>query len=262
MSSVVAVVVAALGGSALTGVASLAVVWLRERMQRKTAERDKLVNAVNEMLYRSMALMLRAQTLELWKRQMSGLLTGVDIVLLRIRPPADARDIYDWMRVDLDPLHQAWSVIWALGSQQTVSLANTLLSACGDLLGSATDTPGATTRAGKLWRRVAGEKIEAPSSSELKADIKAIAHAREALAQHARAILGLRAAQLFSPDSTEALAIVGSPPEGKGERSYSATGPGGGPRSATPPGCPIRHSSTRSQSHGAHSSWQASSPAA
>jgi hypothetical protein len=70
-------VVAALGASALTGLASLGVVWLQGWLRARADNRDMLLGAATAMLSRSMAVMTRAQAMSLQMRFRSGLAEGL-----------------------------------------------------------------------------------------------------------------------------------------------------------------------------------------
>jgi hypothetical protein len=196
-------VVAALGASALTAVASLGVVALQERMRGKRDDRDTLTGAITAMLSLSMAVMMRWQAAGQQMRLRSGAGEGIDVVL-RVRKPADAQELHDWLASDLTPLNEAWSVIWARGDQETVRLANALLDKCSDLFTAATATETVSTLGGRVRRWVTGERWTPELQAALDAAVKDAAHARERLAQHARGQLGLAAVTLFgheAPDS-------------------------------------------------------------
>lgn len=109
--------------------------WLRESLVGRRAARDVLLTAVTAMLSRSMAVMTRAQAMGLQMRLRSGLGESIDVAT-RLRKPADALELHDWMATDMAPLNEAWSVIWARGDQETVRLANALLA------GNSQATPG------------------------------------------------------------------------------------------------------------------------
>jgi hypothetical protein len=195
-------VTAALGASGLTAAASLGVVWLREWLAGRAAERDVLLAAVTQMLSRSMAVLMRAQAMGLQMRLRSGIAEGVDVTL-RVRKPADALEFHDWMAADLAPLNEAWSVIWARGGQETIRLANQLLSACNETMGAATATAPADTAGARLRRLAVGERWTPELQADLNRAVKAAAHARKDLAQHMRRKLGMPAAELFTPDMPE-----------------------------------------------------------
>lgn len=189
-------VIAALGASALTGGASLGVVALQERLRGRRADRDVLLTAVIAMMSRSMSVMTRSQAMSQQMRLRSGLAEGADVAL-RLRKPADSLELHDWLAIDMAPLTEAWSIIWARGDQEMVRLANALLSKCGDLLAAATSRNPADTVATHLRRWARGEKWTPELQADLDRAVKDVAHARERLAQYARLHLGLPAVELF-----------------------------------------------------------------
>jgi hypothetical protein len=91
MTSAELAVIAALGASALTGAVSLGVVGLQEHLRSRRSDRDVLAAAVTAMLARSMEVSLRAQAMGDEAKIRSGILEGVDIVILRLRKPFSAR---------------------------------------------------------------------------------------------------------------------------------------------------------------------------
>lgn len=201
MSSAALAVIAALGASGLTALASLGVVAYREHLRGKAAEHQALVAAVTEMLARSMEVSLRAEAMGQEMKIRSGILEGVDIVILRLRKPFSALEMHDWMAQDMAPLNAAWSVIWARGDQELIRRANALLSACSDLISVSTARTPAPTRTARIRRHMAGERWTPPMQEGLQEARVAMADAREQLAQHARQVLGKQTAQLFGHES-------------------------------------------------------------
>jgi hypothetical protein len=189
-------VVAALGASLLTGLASLGVVAFQEWRRRKEADRDALLAAVTEMLSRSLAVSLRAQTMGLTMKVRSGLGEGVDVAL-RQRKPADPLELHDWIAQDLAPLNAAWSEIWARGDQEMVRLANGLLSACMGLMGVSTERQPADSVAARVRRWIVGERLTSEMQADIEKGHKELAHAREKLANYARHLLGQPTVALF-----------------------------------------------------------------
>jgi hypothetical protein len=189
-------VVAALGASALTAVASLGVVALQEWLRGRRADRDELVAAVVAMLSRSMSVMTRSQAMSQQMRLRSGLGEGADVTL-RLRKPTDILELHDWLAIDMAPLNEAWSVIWAHGDQETIRLANALLGKCGDLLGAATSRGPADSAVARLRRWASGEKWTPELQADLDRAVKDVANAREGLAQYTRRHVGLPAVELF-----------------------------------------------------------------
>jgi hypothetical protein len=118
-------------------------------------------------------------------------------VTTRIRKPADALELHDWVAADIAPLTEAWSVIWARGDQEMVRLANALLASCGDLVSAATATKPADGAVARLRRMTAGAQWTSDLQKGLEDAVSEVAHARERLAQHVRGTLGLPTIALF-----------------------------------------------------------------
>jgi hypothetical protein len=202
-------VIAALGASVLTAGASLGVVALRERLRRKTADRDILIAGVTEMLSRSMAISFRAHAMGDAMKTRSGLGEGVD-VLMHQRKPLDPLEIHDWIAQDMAPLTTAWSVIWARGDQELIRLANQLLDSCAGLMAASTARMPADTHGARFRRNVAGERWTPEMRAEVDQKMKELAHNREQLAQYARTMLGKVKAELFGHHS-ESSEVVAAP---------------------------------------------------
>jgi hypothetical protein len=215
VSSAELAVVAALGSSALTAVATLGVTWFREWLRGRAAGRDALGTAITEMLSRSMAVMMAAQTLGLTMKSRSGLGEGLDVAT-RLRKPSDPMELHDWIAKDMGPLNEAWSAIWVRGDQETIRLANALLGACAEIVSAGTQRQPADTAPARLRRWAVGERQTPDMEADLQAAIKAVAHAREQLARHSRRKLGLPAAELFTPRPSCCRSYV--PARGAGER--------------------------------------------
>jgi hypothetical protein len=103
-------VIAALGASFLTGLASLGVVAFQEWRRRAAGERDALQAAVVELLARSLQLALRGDTMRVMMKVRSGLKEGLQVTM-RHRVPVDPMQLHDWMAQDWTPLNSALSEI-------------------------------------------------------------------------------------------------------------------------------------------------------
>ncbi len=204
MSATWAAVIAAFGASALTGLASLGVMWWQQHLRQKSAAQAAIDAAVTEMLSRSMAVSLRADAVGQMIKIRSGLMEGVDIVLTRVRKPLDMFEFYDWMAQDMAPMNAAWSAIWAHGDQELVMRANALLAACTELLSASTAGMPAETLLAKAKRTVAGERWTPEMLEEMHKALTTLAAAREQLAQYARTVRRLPAARLFGPEPAAA----------------------------------------------------------
>ena len=158
------------------------------------------------MLARSMSVASRAQAMGLQMRLRSGLGEGLDVAA-RMRRPSDALELHDWMAADLAPMTEAWSVIWARGDQEMIRLANTLLGACSDLLGTSTALAPAETVGARLRRLVIGERSTPELEADLQSAMETMAHAREQLALHARKRMKLPPVQLLGHDPASDLGV-------------------------------------------------------
>lgn len=153
MNEAWAVVVAALGASALTIIGTF---WLeRWRLVRtdKEAQKDRLREACVQMGSHALALALRANALYLTAILRSGIGEGLDIVLYH-RKPLDPMDLADWLSADLEPMLEAQSIIEVTGDEGLVRAAADLIVAAMAVLEKASSaTPGIQPGA-TVWRRI------------------------------------------------------------------------------------------------------------
>jgi hypothetical protein len=198
MTSADIALIAALGASALTGLASLGVVWFQEWRRGKASERDALRASVQELLSRSMAVAMRASTVGETMRIRSGLKEGFDIAM-RHRKLLDGLELHDWMAQDLAPLNAALSDIWTRDNQEGVRLANEVVNKCMDLLGASTARQQVNGSLERMRRWAMGEKWTPEMLAEYNRAIRELAEARKRYAEHARARLGHAAVELFIP---------------------------------------------------------------
>jgi hypothetical protein len=93
-------ITAALGASFLTGLASLGVMWIQQRLQSRDSDRAALAASAQELLSRSMAVAMRARAMGDVMKFRSGLKEGFDVAM-RHRKPVDVLELHDWMARDL-----------------------------------------------------------------------------------------------------------------------------------------------------------------
>jgi hypothetical protein len=215
-------VVAALGASFLTALASLGVVAFQEWRRRKARDREVLQAAVNELLSRSLQLAFRADTMRATMKLRSGLKEGLDVVM-RNRKPVDSFELHDWMAQDWAPLNSALSQIWISWDQEGIRLANDVAGKAGELLGVRT----AATPAGSAWDRVriwaAGERWTPEMIADAQRALKDLAHARKHLAEYARRMLGQPGADLFAQVTAEDAGAAVAVPAGQDPTQPAAT---------------------------------------
>jgi hypothetical protein len=197
MTSAWAVVAAALGASFLTSLGSLGVVWYQDRRRGKAGDQDALHSAVLELLTRSIAAALRAQALRDTLRFRSGLMEGVDVVILRLRKPADPMEVLDWQQ-DLVPLNAALNEIWTRWDQEGIRLANDLVGKCADLLGTCVALAPPNTLRQRLGKVVIGERWTPATEKAYERARTDMVDARKRLADYARTTLKMDAVDVFA----------------------------------------------------------------
>jgi hypothetical protein len=195
-------VIAALGASFLTGLASLGVVAFQEWRRRVAKDREALQAAVSELLSRSLQLAMRAQAMRVTMKVRSGLKEGFDVAM-RHRKPVDPLQLHDWLAQDWAPLNSALSEIWTRWDQEGIRLANDVVGKAGDLLGVST----AATPTGSAWERLriwaAGERWTPEMIADADRALKDLAFARKHFAEYARGKPGRPAADLFAQVTVE-----------------------------------------------------------
>jgi hypothetical protein len=105
----------------------------------------------------------------------------------------------------MQPLWEAWSEVWAVGSEEAIAEANDLINKCGEVIGA-----GAQRGQGRpMWlQALAGEKWTPEQLDQWQAEERALAVSRKRVGEIARKELGVEAVNLFV--STE----LGVPPTG------------------------------------------------
>ncbi|WP_147437484.1 hypothetical protein [Micromonospora musae] len=181
-SEIWAPVVAAIGASLLTGLATFGVLWVQRRWSARDAAQQERIAAYQDLLARTMTLALRADTVRQTMRFRSGLAEGLSITL-RQRRPLDSFELHDWLSEDWRPVSDAWSQVHVVGSQQAIDVADRLLDACGDLLAAATAFDQSRN---SFMRVVRGEAPSDEQAEPYQAALRRMAGERVALARLAR----------------------------------------------------------------------------
>lgn len=157
-----ATVVAALGASFLTILGSFGLFqWQRWRDSRASTRASKEA-AYSELHARAWAVARRVGTLGLAKQFRSGIAEGVAVSLGQ-RKALDVFQLHEWLEADFRPLADAYSRVCLVGSQEAIEIANKLLSACSDLIGTATATD---SQQSPIVRFIKGER---PTVEQVKA---------------------------------------------------------------------------------------------
>lgn len=194
-------VVAALGASAITALATFGIaVW-----DRRARRRDDLLAArrssYSRLLSLSGLLGITAQTMHYTMEFRSGVGENVD-VLMGAKKALTMQDVDARIREDIVPLFDAWSDIWTLGTPEAVALANEVVQAASDVMAAATQEG---EKHGRIVKRVVGERWTEDQIAEWIAAEQQLARARARFAGRIRDELGIPVAEFFlEPTSDEA----------------------------------------------------------
>src|SRR5260370_14027187 len=150
MSNLWVPVIAALGSSFLTGLVAFGLEWWRSYRADKSARAERRSRAYSMLLTRSIVISQLASDLHFTMEVRSGLGAGVNLL-----KPLDPLELADRLRAEAQPLYEAWSEVWVVGSKEAISEANDLVAHCGDVMGAATQQGEARS---EFLRRIAGEK--------------------------------------------------------------------------------------------------------
>ena len=196
MTSAELAVGAALGASALTGLASLGIVAFQEWRRGKAADQDALRAAIGELLARSLAVALRASTLASTMRSRSGPVEVLNVVMHH-RRPIDLPEIHDWMAQDWTLLNVALSDLWTRWDQEGVRLANDLVGKCADLFEISLAQQSGRRGWEHLRWRGAGQRWTPEWLADYRHAVEQVDESRKRLADYARGKLGQKSVDLL-----------------------------------------------------------------
>lgn len=172
-------VVAALGASFLTIMGSFGLFQLQRWRDNRASGKAAKLAAYGELHARTFTYAQRAQAVGLLKQLRSGITEGLD-VSLRHRKPVEIFELYEWLNADLGPIHDAYSKICVIGTQEAIDVATKVVAACGDLLDSAI----ATDEQRGYWARLFKGEVRTPEQMQTyEAAVRHLFEKREALAQ-------------------------------------------------------------------------------
>lgn len=198
---------AVLAGSVATGAfalgAGVGVALVQARSARRGERDERRRLAYSQLIAVSGVTLHTAYALRATVEFRSGLKEGLDVAMHH-RKPLDPLELDAHIRRDTDPMYQAWSAVWVVGTQEAIRLANNLVTSVSNVVGAATK-PG-QARSG-IVRFLAGEKWSQDQLRAWNGQIAALATARRAFTLLARRELGSEIAEVFTaPD-----AVVSSP---------------------------------------------------
>ncbi len=206
MSTAELTVVAALGASALTGLASLWIVAFQEWRRGKASNQDALRAATGELLARSLAITLRAETIASTVRQRSRIAERLYVVMHN-RKPVDLLELHDWIAQDWAPLNAALSELWTRSDQEGVRLANDLVAKCADLLRISVT---AQSRRERVQRWATGYRWTPEMLDDYEHVVEDLAQSRKRFADYARGKLGQKSVNVpFAQARLEAARSTG-----------------------------------------------------
>jgi hypothetical protein len=189
---------AVLAGSITTGVFALGValgIALVQGRSARRGERDERRRlAYSQLLAVTGVTLHTAHALRNTVEFRSGLKEGWDVAMHH-RKPLDPLELDSHLRRDTEPLYQAWSAVWVVGTQEAIRIANDLVARVSDVVGAATG-PG-DARSG-IIRFMAGEKWSQDQIEAWKTQIAALAKVRRDFVLLARRELGSEVAEVFT----------------------------------------------------------------
>ena len=188
------VLIAALGSSALTGAVTFGLEWWRSNRADKSARAERRSRAYSMLLTRSIVIAHLASDLHAAMEVRSGLREGLNVTL-RFQKALDPLELADRMRAEIQPLYDAWSEVWVVGSKEAIPEANDLVARCGAVVSTATQQG----KARALWLRgFVGEKWTQQQLDQWQAELSGLAEARKRLGNIARRETGVEIADLFA----------------------------------------------------------------
>jgi hypothetical protein len=194
MDDVWAPVVAALGASLLTGGLAFGLDGWRGRREARAARDGRRQSAHVRLLCVSGLFAHTADALRLAIEVRSGLREGLDITTGR-RKPVDPFELVDVLRRDLEPLYEALSEMWVVGSPEAVHASNAVTYQVQQVVDAATSRNSSDSR---LRRMMLGERWSQDERDAYDAELKRLAHARKRLAEIARRECDVEMTDLFA----------------------------------------------------------------
>lgn len=214
MSDIWAPVVAALGSSLLTGLIAFGLEWWRSRKADKSALAERRSRAYSALLARSTAIMHLASNLHALMEIKSGLREGIN-TLIGKSSSADPIEIMKWADTASTSLYEAWSEVWAIGSKEAIAEANSLVTWCGEVMGTGVQRGKAIP----TWLTgIVGEKWTQEQISEWQKAMNELAESRRKFGMIAREETGLKVADLFANNDVQQAADSSTRPISQSQR--------------------------------------------
>lgn len=197
-------VIAALGSSALTGLVAFGLEWWRASRAEQSARTERRSRAYSLLLARSTVIAHLASDLHALMETRSGMREGINVTL-RFQKALDPIAFHDRLRAEIQPLYEAWSEVWTVGSKEAIPEANDLVARCGTVVGAATRRG----EANPLWLRgITGEKWTQQQLDQWQEELRGLAEARRRLGIIARREAGVEIADLFASNESKQSSTV------------------------------------------------------
>ncbi len=148
-------VIAALGSAALTGMVAFGLEWWRTNRASKSAQAERRSRAYSMLLTRSTIIAHLASDLHIAMELRSGLAESLNVAM-GIQKKLDPLELADRLRAELEPLYEAWTEVWVIGSKEAIPEANDLVTRCGEVMGAGDTKRGSETLVSESdrWREV------------------------------------------------------------------------------------------------------------
>lgn len=199
-------VIAALGSSALTGMVAFGLEWWRSQKADKSAQAERRSRAYSMLLTRSTIIAHLASDLHIAMELRSGLAESLNVAM-GLQKKLDPLELSDRLRAELEPLYEAWTEVWVVGSKEAIPEANDLVTLCGEVMGAATQKGEARPLVLKV---ITGEKWTQKQLDQWQNELRGLAEARKRLGIIARRELGVDIADLFASNASVHLKTIDS----------------------------------------------------
>ncbi len=204
MSDLWVPVIAALGSSALTGLVAFGLGWWHSHRAEKLALSERRTRAYSMLLTRAAVIDYLAGGLHIAMQFRSGIADGVSVTLGK-QKAFDPLELVDRLRADVQPLYEAWSEVWVVGSKEAIREANDLVAQCGAVMGAATQRGEARP---ELLRVIVGAKWTQEQLDQWEKEQRGLAEARRRFAAIARREAGVEVAELFTSGQSKLPATI------------------------------------------------------
>lgn len=202
MSDLWVPVIAALGSAILTGIVAFGIEWWCSSRAEKAALAEQRAHAYATLLAQAGVVTFLAHGLHIAMETRSGLREGLNVTLGR-QKPVDVLELNERLRATFQPLYEAWSEVWVIGSKEAIAAANDLVNQCGEVMGVATQRGNAGPN---LLRNIVGERWTQAQLNQWEKELHTLALARKRLGEIARRETGMPIAELFTPSELQDLA--------------------------------------------------------